>query len=167
MRDPDPWTAILGDFPGTGIHYRNLADRWGQTIWDDSGPRIELAIDLDYVRQRCTLGHEYQHLVAGRPCVSYCDRNEREVLEATARWLLPDLDELGALLSRHDVATVAARLDVTVDVVNDRIVTANTAERERLCGLIGGGTDAPLVRAAHGPRHGTQPKHTCRKKERK
>ena len=162
MRDPDPWTALGEAYPGTEVHYRHLPDRWGQTLWlEDGTVRIELALDLDYVQQRCTLAHELHHLIAGRPCVALCDTNEREVVEATARWLLPDLAELGGLLRRLDAARAAARLDVTVDVVNDRVVTLTPAERETLAGILGPGTDAPATRAAHGARRNPPPPHRC------
>jgi uncharacterized protein YciW len=115
------------------------------------------------VQQRVTLTHEIGHLRFGEPCVSFCGNNERDVIEWTARTLLPDLPTLGQLLRRADVATVAAKLHVTLDVVNDRIVTLTDAERVELAGIVGSDDSPPDVLAAHGhPRRSPRPAHICK-----
>jgi hypothetical protein len=160
----DPWTALADDWPGTDLYYRHLPERWGQTVWDENGvPHIELAIDMGRVQQRCTLTHEIGHLVAGKPCVSLCDRNEQDVIEWTARILLPDLGPVAGLLRRHPVTRAAERLHVTVDILNDRVITLNDDEREMMTASVGTVQGGPDVLAAHGhPRRDPPKPHACR-----
>ncbi|HEU5008810.1 MAG TPA: ImmA/IrrE family metallo-endopeptidase, partial [Jatrophihabitantaceae bacterium] len=108
--------------------------------------------DLGPVQQRCTLAHELHHLEFGRPCGSFCDDNEREVVEATARWLLPDLAPVGAALRTQDVEAAARDLGVTRQVLADRLCTLTEHEEIELAAMLTPATDAGDVRAAHGPR---------------
>lgn len=154
MRDDrDPWYAMSENFPLVPIYVKRLPGKWGQTVWDDGHARVEIAHDLGWIQQRSTLAHEMHHLVAGQPCRSMCERDEREVREATARWLLPDVDEIGSTLAQHDVAEAAKRLYVTKAVLADRLASLTGTEEERLGRWLGeddGDVDAP--RAAYGPR---------------
>jgi hypothetical protein len=159
----DPWWTLNQEWPGVAVHYRVMPHRWGQTTWDNGNTRIDLAHDLDRTQQRVTLTHEIGHLRVGAPCISLCGNNETEVIEWTARILIPDLEELAELLRRHDLHTVAARLDVTDDVVNDRMVTLTKVERAELAKAIGDSVDTGDVLAAHGaPRRNPRPAHMCK-----
>lgn len=135
--DRDPWQTLATYWPKVNVFIRVLSDVWGQTIWPDRGPAyIELAHDLGPIQQRCTLAHELHHLEFGRPCTSFCGDNEREVCEATARWLLPDLEVVGNALAVHDVATAAGELSVTRKVLTDRLSSLGEREEDELGRLL-------------------------------
>jgi len=162
--DTDPWQYLARNLPHVKVHIRAMTDRWGQAVWVNGAPSIELAHDLGRVEQRCTLAHEVHHIMAGAPCVSLCADNELQVIEATARWLLPDLDAVGAALCEHDVVTAAARLDVTVTVLNDRLHTLTAMEEVELAAMIAPSTDdeGGAVAACGGPRRTPRPVPPCR-----
>lgn len=150
--DRDPWYAMSENFPLVPIFIRRLSDRWGQTVWDHGRARVELAHDLGWIQQRCTLAHEMHHLVAGQPCEPLCARDERKVREATARWLLPDVDEFGAVLARTDVAAAARALYVTKAVLVDRLASLTAEEESQLGGWLEAPDSDDAPRAAYGPR---------------
>jgi Zn-dependent peptidase ImmA (M78 family) len=130
---PDPWHFLHDRFPNVKVYIRAMADRWGQTVWQDDGTaRIEIAHDLGPIEQRCCLAHEIQHLIAGRPCTDLCSRNERSVIEATARWLLPAIAAIGSVLSDLDIASAALHLGVTLSILNDRLHTLTPDEEQAL-----------------------------------
>ena len=116
-----PWQYLDQHHPNITVHLVPLTDRWGETIWDGPHIRINLALDLSEIQHRCTLAHELMHVKAGAPCQNLCPDNEAKVIEQTAAWLLPDLDELGATLAQHDIDTAAAELLVTRKLLLDRI----------------------------------------------
>jgi hypothetical protein len=68
--------------------------------------------------------------------VSFDEANEREVREATARWLLPDLACIGGLLAEQDVGTAAGELHVTLRVLTDRLCTLNEREEDELAEML-------------------------------
>lgn len=149
----DPLAALETDFPLVKIWVRRLPDTYAQTIWEGAQPRIEIAADLGPIVQRVALAHEMQHLVAGEPCTSLCGNNERAVVDATAKWLLPDIQEIGQALAAQPLAAAAIRLEVTSEVLMQRLAAMTDEEHEQLGGLLPGGSDPPgLLRAAHGPR---------------
>jgi hypothetical protein len=161
--DRNPWQALAANWPWIQVYVRNLPERWGQTIWDGAKPHIELAHDLGPIQQRCTLTHEMFHLEFGEPCRSFCDDNERKVIDATARWLLPDVGELGGALARSDVHAAAEQLEVTVAVLADRITMLSHDESGQLAGMISAGkVGLSEARAAYGQRcdHRAAP-HDC------
>lgn len=161
--NPNPWHALASDWPKVPIFIRVLPDKWGQTIWEGDRASIELAHDLGPVQQRCTLAHELHHLEAGKPCSSFCGINERDVVEATARWLLPDLAVIGRALASADMARAADRLDVTVTVLNDRLVCLSEMEQRKLATLIKQGSEGGGTRAANEARRSTsRPPHRCK-----
>jgi hypothetical protein len=150
---PDPWQLLTAQWPWVKVYVRVLSDRWAQTVWDGPAPRIELAHDLGRVQQRCSLAHELHHLAAGRPCVSLCEADERAVVEATARWLLPDLAALGVALRDLDMSAAAASFDVTRGVLNDRLLYLSEAEEAEIAAALRPGTASAgtaAVTAAHG-----------------
>ena len=161
MNDRDPWQVLDASWPWVKIRIVHAPDRWGQTVWINGKPHIELAHDLGHIQQRCTLAHELHHLEIGQPCTPYCGGNERTVVEATARWLLPDIDALGGHLADQDIDTAARELEVTRQVLIDRLTTLSADEETRLGALLGTATDAGAGRAAHGLRRFPATVHTC------
>ena len=161
----DPLATLESDFPWVDIFIRRLPDVYGQTVWSGAKPHIELAADLGPIVQRVTLAHELQHLVAGRPCTSFCGDNERDVVDATARWLLPDVIEIGAALAGRTLREAATALLVTTDVLLQRLSSMSDTEHAELHLILPGGTDRPpgSVRAAYGPRRivETRRGHSC------
>lgn len=159
----NPWHALKTEWPRVRVYVRYSPDRWGQTIWPDTGsPYIELAHDLGRIQRRCTVAHELHHLAVGKPCASFCDTNERRVVEDTARWLLPDLADVGRALAEHDMETAAELLSVTVEVLNDRLDTMTAAEEKELGALLAESSDSGL-QAAHGaPRRTVDPPARCK-----
>jgi hypothetical protein len=164
MPTRDPWQYLARNFPHVKVHIRAMNNRWGQCVWVRGKPHIELASDLGKIEQRCCLAHEIQHLIAGQPCISFCADNENDVIEATARWLLPDLDEVGAALREHDIITAAEQLGVTLGILNDRLHTLTAAEDEQLTELLEPSDEPAGVMAAYGePRRRGTPRraHRC------
>lgn len=164
MTIPDPWQTLATDWPKVEVFVRYLPDRWGQTVWDGDRPHVELAHDLGPVQRRCTLAHELHHLYAGRPCSSFCGGNERDVTEATARWLLPDITVVGDALRNRSLRNAAEALQVTRQVLNDRLDCMTDAEISALERIVEPGAATGTVRAADGPgrRPAARPQHRCR-----
>lgn len=133
---PDPRYTLSREWPDVRIFVRYMPDRWGLTTWTDDGAIIELAHDLDPERQRYVLAHELGHLVAGKPCRSFCEDNERDVVAWTARYLMPSITKLGNLLRASDVADVARKLRLPPEAVMDRLAHMTPAETEELGTLL-------------------------------
>jgi hypothetical protein len=165
LSDRDPLATLGAEWPWIKVYVRRMDDKFGQTIWTgpNGQPYIEIAGDIGPIQQRVTLAHEMHHLVAGAPCTSFCGQNEREVVKATAEWLLPDLDELGAILRDHDMASAARELRVTTDVIADRLAGLSESDTARLTTLLSPATDGPVTaRVGHGPRRPIDPEHRCK-----
>lgn len=95
---------------------------WGLTRWVSGRPvEIVLNCELTQVQRRVTIAHECEHLDRGAPCASLQASIEQRVLQATARYLLPDLDVLGQHLAVYDLHRVADELWVTWPVLVDRL----------------------------------------------
>lgn len=146
-RHPDPWQTLASTWPWVKVYIRRLPDRWGQTIWGGGKPYIELAHDLGRAQQRCTLAHEIHHLASGCPHSDDDETDERKVVEATARWLLPDLTDVGDALRDQDIDRAAAALDVTRQVLMDRLTHLLEHEEEQLGQMLRDGTFT--AQAAH------------------
>jgi hypothetical protein len=80
-----------------------------------------LAFDLGRIQRRCTLAHELHHVIKGEPCTPLCPDDEADVIEQTARFLLPDLEPVADALSRLDLERAAEALNVTRNVLLDRL----------------------------------------------
>jgi hypothetical protein len=145
---PDPWAALANDYPRVKVFIRIMPDKFGQTIWDGSCPYIELAHDLGPIQQRATLVHEMMHIDRGRPCSAFCGVNEREVVEATARWLLPDVGPIGRALAEFDLADAALALGVPQRVLADRLACMTDSETRELGPALRVGTSEPAKAAA-------------------
>lgn len=119
---PDPYTYVEEVFPGVKIRAADLGTDWGLTDWDENGhPTIYYAYDLGDVQRRCVLLHEIRHVHRGPPCVSLCDIDEADCREETARWLLPDIRELGDLMAHLPVEVAAASLGILPAIIHDRV----------------------------------------------
>lgn len=99
----------------------DLGTRWGQTVWREGVPEIHLAVDLGKIQRRCTLAHELHHVMHGPPCRPLCPEDEAEVVEATARFLLPDLRAVAVTLAQLDLEHAAEALMVTRNVLTERL----------------------------------------------
>lgn len=157
--------------PDVRIHLRHdLGTRWGQTIWRDGVPEIHLAYDLGKVQRRCTLAHELQHVLNGPPCRPLCPDDEADVIESTARYLLPDLAPIAGVLALHDLTEAAELLNVTRTVLTDRLDSLTEDELRHLGELLAALADpTPVGPAActnvhhHSPRrHVRRRLHSCR-----
>lgn len=128
--DPNPWLYLKEHWSDVPVYIRLLGGDWGRTIWTPDGPQIYLAHTLGPIARRVTLAHEIQHLEHGLP--HDLDENEQVVVADTARWLLPDVDEIGHRLVDLDVARAARELQVTRSVLLDRLDVLTHAEQGRL-----------------------------------
>lgn len=119
----------------------DLGTRWGQTIWRDGVPEIQLALDLGKIQRRCTLAHELHHVLNGPPCRPLCPDDEADVLEQTARYLLPDLAAVAGAVAMYDLTEAADVLMVTRNVLTDRIDSLTEEELARFGEMVRALTD--------------------------
>lgn len=118
----NPYEYLLEVFPDVEVKAANLGDLWGLTEWDQQGhPTIFLALDLGAIARRCVLAHEIRHVHRGAPCQALCPMDEADCREDTARWLLPDIEQLGRMMSRLSLAQAAERLQVVPAIIDDRV----------------------------------------------
>jgi len=110
----------------------DLGTRWGQTIWRDGVPEIHIAYDLGKIPRRCTLAHELHHVLNGPPCRPLCPDDEADVIEQTARYLLPDLAAVAGAIALHDITEAAEILNVTRNVLTERLDSLTEDELFRL-----------------------------------
>ena len=160
MGTPDPRYTLRTEWPEVKVYARWMPDRWALTTWTDSGAYIELALDLGAEQQLFSLAHELGHLTLGAPCRSFCERNEREVVAWTARYLIPDVKPLAELLAKHDIAGAADALGLPPEAVYDRLACMTAYEQDQMAALV------PAVRAATGrmsayPRRPAGRPHHC------
>lgn len=126
MRTPHPWRDLRDHLPHMTVHWRTLP--WPVSGCTD-GQRVWLHDGLSQVERRCVLAHELEHVRRGHhegqpPAV------ERDVRQAVARYLLPDLGAVaGALAWAHDRAEAAEELWVTPGVLEDRLEGLTEEER--------------------------------------
>lgn len=131
----NPWQRLAEQWPGIPVVYADLGStyRHGISRWKHGRP-VEIALHerLTQVQRRCALAHELEHLDRGAPCESLRASIERRVLNATARYLLPDLDLLADALSVYDWHRAADELWVTFPVLVDRLKALTDREVERV-----------------------------------
>lgn len=118
---PNPWRRLAEDWPDVSVTYADLGHRWGITEWAPSGARIVLHRDLNQVKRRCVIAHECEHLDRGAPCDSLRASIEQRVLDATARYLLPDLEVVARTIGVYDLRRAADELWVSFPVLVDRL----------------------------------------------
>lgn len=114
----------------------DLGSRWGQTIWRGGVPEIHLAFDLGKIQRRCTLAHELHHVLNGPPCRPLCPDDEADVIEQTARFLLPDLAAVAGVIAMYDVEEAAEVLLVTRNVLTERLDSFTEDEMVKFAELL-------------------------------
>lgn len=170
----DPWLFLSDRHPDVKIYLRaDLGRRWGQTVWRDGMPEIHLAVDLGRIQRRCTLAHELHHVMRGAPCRPLCPQDEADVIDETARFLLPDLAVVAAALAHWDLPAAAERLMVTRNVLTERLDGLTEEEMAELSEMVESATEPVDGQAARqvcvdcGPRSGRRPtrarKPACRR----
>lgn len=125
----DPYVDLASNWPDVRIRIRaDLGPDAGRTIWGGpADPEIHLAHDLNRLQRRCTLAHEIRHLERG-PSMAGTPQDEQAVIAATARWLIPDVDELAHELLKYDVTAAAQHMDVLESIIWDRLDTLGKYE---------------------------------------
>ena len=162
----DPWQYLADHHPSVEIFIKPLTT-FGETAWNDDGSvTIYLAHDLGRPERRCTLAHEIQHIEAGMPCQSLCPNNERDVVERTARWLLPDLLPVARALRHKSIEDAAWQLDVMPSIILDRLDCLTRDEIAEWDNLMGQ-PNRDVATAAFTPERRTyQPvDHPCMRKD--
>lgn len=96
----------------------------------DGSIEIHLGHDLDKVQRRVTLAHEIHHVLRGRPCRPLCPDDEEDVREDTARWFMPDPAMVGHVLATRTIVQAAEHLEITPDVLFDRVDSFTDDELE-------------------------------------
>lgn len=167
----DPWQYLADRHPEVKVRLRaDLGRRWGQTVWLEGVPEIHLALDLGKTQRRCTLAHELQHVLRGAPCQPLCPADEADVVEATARWLLPDLLPIAVALAGYELTEAAERLMVTRNVLTDRLDSLTEDELADLSEALAARTrpvEGQVACVDPGPRHprraARRRSHCCRR----
>lgn len=128
---PNPWQRFADDWPDVGVSYADLGHRWGVTRWPAGGtPQIVLHEGLNQVKRRCVLAHELEHLDRGAPCRTLKAQIERRVINATAVYLLPDLELVARTIAVYDLRRAAEELWVTWQVLVERLNALTDAESD-------------------------------------
>lgn len=119
---PDPWKRLANDWPDVRIEHDDLLGLWAETRWMRSG-RIVVVLDtrLNQVERRVCIAHECEHLDRGQPHGTLRASAETRVRQATARWLVPDLEILAETVAVYDLHQAAEQLWVTFPVLVDRL----------------------------------------------
>jgi hypothetical protein len=128
---PNPWDRLSADWPDVVVEHVDLGHRWERTVWrTDGSVVIYLHRDLTQVQRRAALTHALEHLERGAPCESLRASIEQRVVDATARWLLPDVEVLAAAIGAYDceLHRVAHELWVPFRILIDRIKTLTEDE---------------------------------------
>jgi hypothetical protein len=127
---PNPWHRLSEDWPAVEVRFQDLGARWEITRWEASGPVIYLHEELTQVQRRAALAHAIEHLERGAPCHTLRASIEQRVVNATALWLLPDVEIMAAAIAAYDceLHRVAHELWVPFHVLIDRIKTLTDDE---------------------------------------
>lgn len=129
----DPWQRLGRHYPAVAVRYADLGMDWGRALWLDGRPmEIVMHQRLTQVQRRVTLAHELEHLDRGAPCDTLRATIERRVLDATARYLLPDLDLVARTVAVYDLHRAAHELWVTVPVLIDRLRGLSVSELDQV-----------------------------------
>lgn len=122
---PNPWTRLERDWPQITVQYCDLGRMThGLTTWYEGVP-VSLALHerLTQRQRRVALTHELEHLDRGAPCHTLRASIEQRVLNATARWLLPDIDMIAEAMAVYDLHQAAEELWVTFSCLVTRLRT--------------------------------------------
>lgn len=118
---PDPWAHFAQHWPD--VEARSdlvVPGLWGLTTFEPA-PLVRMHWRLTQVEREMTICHETRHLERGPVPRGLQGREERIVRDLTARWMLPDLDEVRDTLLAVDMHTAADELAVTFGVLVDRL----------------------------------------------
>lgn len=129
----NPWQRLAEEWPHLKVVYVDLGSphKHGATRWKAGRPvSVLLHEDLTQVQRRCTLAHELEHLDRGAPCDGLRASTERRVINATARYLLPDLSLIADAVQLYDLHRAADDLWVTFPVLIDRLRGMTDSELE-------------------------------------
>lgn len=105
--------------------------------WHDGGPRgqckhstqeISIRRDLSQAERRSALAHELEHLARGPAIVGHVARDEADVTDRTARYLIPFGSLVDALLWANDDHELAEALWVDVYTVRARLAGLTATE---------------------------------------
>ncbi len=131
MRSPNPWARIGTDWPAVHVVRSRFDSPFlhAETRWKRGRPTaVLLNRDLTQVQARCAVAHECEHLDRGQPCKTLLPHIERQVVRATAHYLLPDLVSLVEAVMTYDLRRAADELWVTYPVLLDRLRTLTDRE---------------------------------------
>jgi hypothetical protein len=139
--NPWEWYWDLMADRGVYLYATKFADaKRGLTAWNkDGGAVISLDYRLNAAQRRVTLAHELHHLAIGGICETYCPANEKLVITETARWLLPDIEQVAHLLRKGSVGSTAAKLKVNTGLIFERLDAVTAKERKVLDAVMGQG----------------------------
>lgn len=128
---PNPWRRFAEDWPQLHVEYADLGFRHGLTRWVGCHPvAVVLHSALTQRQRRVAIAHECEHLDRGRPCETLRATIEQRVLDATAKWLLPDLDQIAEIVAVYDLHQAAEALWVTYPCLVDRFRCMSNDELE-------------------------------------
>jgi hypothetical protein len=131
----NPWRDLRDNWPHIQVVIEPMH---GRLLGELRYPVIALRADTSSAQRRCTLTHELIHLERG-VCDwgQWSEREERYVHDEVARRLVP-IDELARAIrdvgGTHDLAAVAAALDVDRDTLRVRLGLVTAAERSVIVG---------------------------------
>lgn len=119
---PHPWRRFGTDWPGVEVRFVNwLGQRWEETRWEPDGPVVYMNGRIQQVKRRAAITHACEHLDRGAPCDAMRARDEMRVVNATARWLLPDLDLVADTLAVYPLSHAAHELWVPKRILIERL----------------------------------------------
>ncbi|MDT4939119.1 MAG: hypothetical protein QOG80_2790 [Pseudonocardiales bacterium] len=125
-----PWRDLRDNWPEIRVIIEPMP---GRLLGELRYPVIALRAGTSAAQRRCTLAHEIVHLERGlRDCGPWANREERYVHDEVARRLVPIGDLARAIRGTggtHDLAAVAAALDVDGDTLRVRLNLVTAGER--------------------------------------
>jgi Zn-dependent peptidase ImmA (M78 family) len=126
----DPWRDLRDNWPELRVVIEPMR---GRLLGELRYPVIALRAGTTAAQRRCTLAHELVHLERGiRDCGPWAEREERYVHAEVARRLIATDDLARAIRDvggTHDIAAVAAALDVDRQTLRVRLAQVTAAER--------------------------------------
>lgn len=123
---PNPW-RLLRSLTHIDLVWHDGGDM-GET--DHDAGTISLRRGMTWTQRRSTLAHECIHVLRGPTLDTLEDREELHVEKEAARWLLPDVGEIGeALAWAHTRAEAADELHVDERTLAIRLRYLHPCER--------------------------------------
>jgi hypothetical protein len=129
----NPWQDVRENWPDVEVVIESMA---GDLLGELRYPTIALRADTSAAQRRCTLAHELVHLERGlRDCGPWAAREELQVHAEAARRLIHAGELAHAIRDTggsHDLASLAALLDVDVETVSLRLRLLSARERAQV-----------------------------------